>query len=275
MVEVAITAEALGFDSLWLGEHVISPQLFDSKYPYHESTDDAPAFHAGLPFYDPYAALSFLAARTHTIKLAVAVSIVPLHDPYHLARSIATIDQFSDGRFILGIGAGWLREEFEIVGAPWKNRGARMEEMLELMTRLWNDPIPEYAGRFYSLPPAAMEPKPLTRPHPPFVFGGTSPIALQRAARLGDGWFGVGMDIEETESVVGTLRELLAANSRQDEPFEVTMSVAITPTADDISALANAGVDRVVVRPWIRGRDAIAGITEFAEAIDLVALVGG
>jgi probable F420-dependent oxidoreductase len=265
MVDVAQAAEDLGFDSVWLGEHVISPNYFESRYPYHEAPEGESAFHSRLPFYDPFAALSFVAARTEQVKLVLSVSIVPLHDPYRLARSVMTIDQFSGGRFVFGIGTGWLREEFEIVGARWEQRGARMEEMLELMTRLWSEPSVEHHGRFYELPPAGMEPKPLTTPHPPFVFGGITAIALRRTAELGDGWIGVGLDEEAAAEKVTELRERRAASSRRADPLEVSLSWTGELPDGTVDRLEAAGVDRVVVRPWTRGRDALDAITRFAE----------
>lgn len=265
IVDVADAAEELGFDSVWLGEHVISPDVFESRYPYHDdSDDDKPAFHSRMPFYDPYATLSFLAARTERLKLVLSVSIVPLHDPYHLARSVMTIDHFSQGRFEFGVGAGWLREEFEIVGAAWERRGARMEEMLEVMKLLWTEESAEYHGRFYDLPPSGMEPKPFTQPHPPFVFGGLSPIALRRTAQLGDGWLGVGMTVDEVGRAVEELRQLREESSRSD-PIEISLSWGEPLTDDDVEALASVGVERIVVRPWDRGRNAVSGLTEFAE----------
>jgi probable F420-dependent oxidoreductase len=275
MVEIAVTAERVGFDSVWLGEHVIAPRLFESQYPYHESTPDEPAFHARLPFYDPYGALSYLAARTEALLLAVSVSIVPLHDPYHLARQVATIDLFSGGRFLLGVGAGWLKEEFEIVGQEWKERGSRMEEALELMVRLWNDDEPCFDGRFYTLPPAGMEPKPITRPHPPFVFGGMSPIALRRAARLGDGWLGVGLSVEEIVGLAETLQRLRVEAGRGADPFCLTVAMSPPPDPEQVATLAAAGIDRIVVRPWRQGREASHGIEAFADRMGLVAAVRG
>jgi probable F420-dependent oxidoreductase len=270
MAEVAVAAESLGFDSVWIGEHVISPNEIESRYPYHDDADGPPAFHSRLPFYDPYAALSYLAALTRRVQLVLAVSIVPLHDPYHLARSVMTLDHFSNGRFQFGVGAGWLREEFEVVGAPWQGRGSRMEEMLDLMLRLWNDDTVEFHGRFFDLPPSAMEPKPLTRPHPPFVFGGSTPVALRRTAELGEGWYGVGLDVGGIGDCVDEIGRLRAGTGRTD-PVEI--SIAWPPyetlTVDTVESLADVGVDRIVVRPWQRGRDAVDAITAFAERFGL------
>jgi probable F420-dependent oxidoreductase len=269
MVDVAVEVERLGFDTVWLGEHIISPVSMGSSYPYAASTPEAPAYHSHLPFYDPYAALSFLAARTERIRLGLSLSIVPLHDPYHLARSVATIDLFSEGRFLFGVGTGWLKEEFDILERPWDRRGARLEEALDLMVHLWNDAEPSYEGEFFSLPPSAMEPKPLTLPHPPFVFGGITPVALRRAARLGDGWIGVGLSTDEVGPIVEELHSLREGYGRGNDPFEVALIVGKVPTVDDTAALETAGVDQVVVRPWVKGRDAIANLRAFSEDVGL------
>jgi probable F420-dependent oxidoreductase len=270
MVDVAVVAESCGYDTAWLGEHIISPLVMASAYPYAPTHGDAPAYHSGLPFYDPYAALAFLAARTTKLRLGLSLSIVPLHDPYHLARSVATLDLFSEGRFLFGVGAGWLKEEFEIVGRPWDRRGARLEESLLVMERLWNDPEPEFEGEFYSLPPSAMEPKPLTRPHPPYFFGGTTDLALTRAARLGDGWIGVGMTTEQAAAAVVRLGELRTEHGRSQEPFEVSVILSTPPSMEKVAALEEAGVDQIVVRPWDKGRDAARNVEAFAHSMGIV-----
>src|SRR5579859_1294516 len=242
IVEVAVAAEELGYDSVWLGEHVIAPQAIASAYPYHPGTDGEPAFHAKLPFYDPYAALGFVAAKTQRLLLAISVSIVPLHDPHHLARSVATMVLFSEGRFLFGIGAGWLKEEFDLLGREWSDRGRRLEESLEVMVRLWNDSDPEFHGCFYDLPPAGLEPKPLTRPHPPFIFGGMSLAALRRTAQLGDGWLGVGLEMAETVAIADQLRKLRSDHGRGDEPLELTVSMSGLPNDGDVRRLEEAGI---------------------------------
>jgi probable F420-dependent oxidoreductase len=269
MVEVSITAEELGFHGVWIGEHIISPTEMSSHYPYAASTTEAPAYHSKLPFYDPYAALSFIAAKTNRLRLGLSLSIVPLHNPFELAKSVATIDLFSKGRFVFGIGAGWLKEEFEILGQPWERRGARMEEMLALMTCLWNDDEPRFSGEFYSLPRSGMEPKPLTRPHPPFYFGGTTAVALRRASRLGDGWIGVGLDCKEASTTVKTLAEMRDEAGRSDRPLDIVLIVPDSPSANQIDEFEAAGVRELVVRPWTTGRQAVTGLVSYAHSIGM------
>ena len=241
LAEVAVVADELGYDCVFLGEHVISPIEMTSAYPYAPSTEDTPAYHPGLPFFDPYAALAFVAARTSKIKLCLSLSIVPLHDPYHLARSVATIDLFSEQRFLFGIGAGWLREEFEILGMGWDDRGRRLDEVLDLLEVLWNEPEPEFDGNFYRLPRSMMEPKPGSRPHPPYVFGGITTSAVRRTAARGDGWFGVGVDPDATAAIVERIRDRRAPDR---SPVEITVGLPPDAVIDDglIDAYERAGV---------------------------------
>jgi probable F420-dependent oxidoreductase len=263
LVDVACAADELGYDAVFLGEHVISPVEMKTRYPYAASTDEQPAYHSGLPFFDPYAALSFVAARTHRIKLCLSLSIVPLHNPYQLARSVTTIDLLSGQRFLFGVGVGWLKEEFDILGMGWHDRGRRLDEVLDLLEVLWTDSEPKFDGAFYRLPRSMMEPKPLSRPHPPYIFGGTSASAIGRAARRGDGWFGVGVDPEATTSLV---ERLGAARPDGRAALEISIGTAPGTAVSDqlVDRFAAAGVDRLVVRPWQKGRDALADIERFA-----------
>lgn len=268
IVQVTQTAEQLGFDSVWLGEHVITPVKNDSRFPYAGAKDDGhDAFHANLPFYDPYAVLGYLAGVTTTIRLAVSVSIVPLHDPFHLARSVTTLDLFSKGRFILGAGGGWLREEFEIMGRDFDARGKRFDETLDVMVSLFNDDVTTYDGATLQVPPIAMSPKPATRPHPPFVFGGHARPALRRAAQRGEGWLASELAPDEIEPLVATIHEMRRDAGREGLPFEVSCAVMGDPTDDTIARYEAVGVDRLVVRPWLRGRDAVANLTALAARI--------
>jgi probable F420-dependent oxidoreductase len=268
IIEVTREAEQLGFDSVWLGEHVVTPVESHSRFPYAGEQDDGhEAFHSGLPFYDPYAVLGYLAAVTKTLRLAVSVSIVPLHDPFRLARSVTTIDLFSQGRFIFGMGGGWLREEFEILGRDFETRGTRFNETLDVMVSLFNDEVTEYRGRTLVVPPVGMIPKPQTRPHPPFVFGGHAPAALRRAAQRGDGWLASELSPAEMAAAIATLARLRAECGRAERPFEVSCSVTGDLTPELAQGYVEAGVHRLVVRPWFRGRDAVPKLRSMAEQL--------
>lgn len=268
IVDVTLTAEELGFDSVWLGEHVITPVSSDSRFPYAAEHTDAHAnFNSGLPFYDPYAVLGYLAAITKKVLLAVSVAIVPLHDPFHLARSATTLDLFAQGRFIFGMGGGWLKEEFEILGRDWHTRGRRFDETIEVMLSLFNDDVTRYTGKEFLVPPIGMTPKPQTRPHPPFVFGGHAPAALRRAARHGDGWLASELSPDEIAPLAKTLRALRSETVRPDRPLEISCSITGEPDASLIARYGEAGVDRLVVRPWTKGRDAVPNLTRLAERL--------
>ena len=270
LVDVALKAEELGYDSVWLGEHVITPVESNSRYPYSTADEDSHKdFHAKLPFYDPYAVLSHLAALTKTLKLAVSVSIVPLHDPFHLARSVTTLDLFSNGRFLFGMGSGWLSEEFEIMGRDFETRGKRLDESIDVMLSLFRDSVTEYKGNTLSVPPISMVPKPQTKPHPPFIFGGHAKVALRRAAERGDGWLASEAKPQEVAKAVEALREMRKVAGRSELPFEISCSVPGEIEPEMVQRYAEAGVDRLVVRPWRKGRDALASITQMAKSLEI------
>lgn len=267
LVDVAERAEQLGYDSVWVGEHTVTPVQNDSSFPYAGEGDSGhDAFHANLPFYDPYAVLGHLAARTSRLRLAVSVSLVPLHDPFHIARSVATVDQLSGGRFILGMGAGWLREEFEILGKDFASRGKRFDESLDVLDSLFDDDVTEYHGEQLQVPPVSMTPKPATRPHPPYVFGGHSKAAMRRAATRGDGWLASDLSPAEVARGIRDLDERRTAAGREAVPFEVSVHVTGDVSRAAIDEYRDVGVDRLVIRPWVRGSKAVAAIEQFAQA---------
>lgn len=270
IIDVALKAEELGYDSVWVGEHVVTPVTTQSKFPYAGVKDDLhDAFHGQLPFYDPYAVLSHLAALTTTIKLAVSVSIVPLHDPFHLARSAMTLDLFTRGRFLMGMGGGWLKEEFEIIGRDWETRGTRFDETLDVMISLFNDETTEYNGKIFNVPPISMIPKPHTRPHPPFVFGGHAKPALRRAAYRGNGWLASELSPDEITVRIDEIKKMRSEAARNDIPFEFSCSITGNFDVAVIERYAAAGVDRLVVRPWVRGREALQSIELLAKQLGI------
>lgn len=268
MVDVTVKAEELGFDSVWLGEHVVTPWKSDSRFPYADGPKDShDNFHGGLPFYDPYAVLGYLAALTSTIRLAVSVSIVPLHDPFRLARSATTLSLFSNDRFVFGMGGGWLKEEFDIMDRDFKTRGKRFNETLEVMNSLFTEQVTEYHGEILDFPPVGMVPKPQTPP--PFVFGGHSVAALKRAAKYGNGWLASEASPEEITPLIEQLHNLRGEFERADLPFEISCHLNEQPAADVIRAYEEAGVKRLVVRNWEKGRDAMDGLMKMSEELDL------
>jgi probable F420-dependent oxidoreductase len=267
LAEVGARAEELGFESLWIGEHIVTPVDVQSSYP----GASAPPFLPNSRFIEPFTAIGYLAAATRTIQLGTGVLITPLHSLLPLARAIVTADVLSGGRLSLGMGVGWMREEFDVVGERFSDRGRRMDEMLTLLGRLFTEQRVAYSGDHYRLPEMGFEPKPVQQPRPPFLIGGISASALRRAARFGDGWYGSQHSPETIAHTVAELRRLRAEHQRDDQPFEITAMTGWGQPfdADLVRAYADAGVDRLVVTPWARSSEAAGAIELFSRAAGL------
>jgi probable F420-dependent oxidoreductase len=266
MAGVARRAESLGFESVWVPEHLVFPPKFASKYPY--SADGVPPVTTDMPLLDPLMILAHLAAVTSTIRLGTNVYVLPLRHPIVTARLAVTLDVLSRGRLSLGIGVGWLAEEFRAVGVDFDTRGGRTREAVRVMKTLFTESEPSFRGRHFAFDPVKFEPKPVQKPHPPFIFGGETDAALRRAAALGDGWYGVGHDPETAAGQVTKLRTLRADAGRSNAPFEYTVShKGGMLDRDTVRRYEDAGVDRVVVLPWRRGKEAEEAMGRLAEAI--------
>jgi probable F420-dependent oxidoreductase len=268
LAQFAARAEELGFESLWVGEHVVTPVELRHSYP---GSSGRPPFAPDSRFVEPFTTLAHLAAVTSRVRLGTGVLILPLHSPVPVARAIATVDVLSRGRISVGLGVGWMREEFDAVGQSFEDRGRRADEMITVLDRLFTEERPSFFGEHYELPEMGFEPKPVQRPRPPFLIGGSSAAALRRAARLGDGWFGSQDPPEKIADTVTELHRLRAEHGRAEAAFEIT---ALTGwgqpfDADLVRAYAAAGVDRLVVTPWSRSREAIAAIERFARDAEL------
>jgi probable F420-dependent oxidoreductase len=209
LVALARTCEEAGFDGIFLSDHVFVPGQLASRYPY--SPDGRPPFDAATEHPEPWAVICAMAQVTTHLRFGTAVYLAPLRHPLHVAKSVATASVLSGGRVALGVGVGWVREEFDVLGQDFERRGARLEEMIEVMRKVWAGGIVEHHGRFYDLPPLAMEPRPVA-PVPVWI-GGTSPAALRRAARY-DGWIGAGETPQRAPAVLARLRELRKAAQR-------------------------------------------------------------
>ena len=184
-------AEEHGFDSLWVSDHVIVPRKMSSRYPY--SRDGAFPIQPDLPMLEPIATLLFAAGVTQRAKLGTTVLVIPMRNPIVTAKMLSSLDVFSNGRLILGVGAGWMEEEFQLLGVPFERRGARTDEYIQLFKALWTEENPSFKGEFWQVENVGFAPKPLQQPHPPIWVGGHSPRALRRAGRLGDVWHAIGV----------------------------------------------------------------------------------
>jgi probable F420-dependent oxidoreductase len=263
MPALAARAEALGYDAVFVPDHLVFPVTLGSPYPY--SSDGTFPIPMDTPLLDPWLLLTLIAGATTRIKLGTAVYLVGLRDPFVTARAVVTLDVLSGGRALFGIGVGWLAEEFTVLGLDPATRASRAEEAVAVIRGLWTDPEPTFAGRHFAHPAVQFEPKPVSSPHPPILVGGESGSALRRAVRIGDGWISGGhMTIAETKrrlDRIGELRDAAGAS----RPFEVSL-IAPRPDRATVEALADLGVDRLVVAPWNRGREAVAAIEAFMDA---------
>lgn len=257
----AVTEEAdrLGYDSVWIPEHLVLPVDMGGS---PHAGQDHPPIPPELPVFDALMYLAFLAARTERIRFGTQVFNIGLRHPFVTARAAATLDHVSGGRLDFGIGASWLRAEWDAVGLDFDTRGARVDEAIDVCRRLWSDPVVEHHGRFFDFDPVMFEPKPVQRPGPPLHIGGDGSAALRRAATVGDGWIPMNHTVEEIPSAVATIAELRERAGRQGRT-EVTLGGQIGSQAD-IDRHAEAGVDRMFVKPWRRTSDAIESLRSFA-----------
>jgi len=258
-------AEERGFESIWMGEHVVELARLQSVYPY--STDgQLPEMIAG-GMGEPLIALSFLAAHTSRIRLGTGVLILPQRNPVYLAKEVATLDRLSRGRVDLGVGIGWQREEFAACGVDWAGRGRRADEYLELLRALWCEDPARFNGRFWQLPDCRQVPGPVQRPHPPLHVAGESDAALRRAARSGQGWLGY-LPIAAARERVALLERLLAERGRERSAFEVSVVPLEQPTTlDAVKRLRDAGAQRVAAIAVGLGAALEAQLDALAEAL--------
>lgn len=247
LIQVAQKAETLGYESVWIPEHLAVPVTMQTPYPYSAAGAFPGGPGAGL--HDPFVALAFVAACTERLKLGTGVFVLPLRNPFVVAKAVASVDVLSKGRFLFGIGIGWLGEEFTAVGMPFKDRAARTREWVAMMKVLWTEDTPRFHGRFHSFPPVGFNPKPVQKPHPPLLFGGESRPALQRAAELGDGWYGVRHTPASIKPRLALLKELTTRAGRDFAQLEISVGVeAGTPlSVDTVKRFAEAGVHRLMV----------------------------
>jgi probable F420-dependent oxidoreductase len=261
-VQLATEADRLGFESVWLPEHLVVP-MDASSSPTHG--EDHPPIPSNIPVFDVFTMLGFIAARTERIRLGTNVYNIGLRHPFVTARAATTLDILSGGRVDLGIGASWLRQEWDAVGLDFDSRGARVDETIEICQRLWTEDIVEFHGRFHDFGPTAFEPKPVQKPGLPLQIGGDGAAAFRRVATVGAGWMPMNHTLEQLPESMGRIRAL-AEQAGRTSPIELTMTAEIS-SADDVAAYAAAGVTRLVVRPWTRTSNALAGIKTFSETV--------
>lgn len=251
-MQLAQAAEAAGFESIWLPEHLLFPAKMPADYPYSES--GLPITPSKTPLYDPWIMLAAIGAVTSTIRLATNVFILPLRHPLMTARQLVTLDRISGGRVTLGAGVGWLRDEFDAVGLDFTRRGAMTDEIIPLMRRLWSEEEIEHHGAFYNFAPINFEPKPVQRVNGvkgiPIELGGASPPALRRAGTMCDGWVEIGSDrLEDVAANVATIQRHREDAGRADLPFEITLGQGLAKTPEQVAQAREIGVTRLLAIP--------------------------
>jgi probable F420-dependent oxidoreductase len=262
---MARTAEALGFESFWCAEHPFIPVHTTSRFP---GSEDGVIPEAYSHFIDPFVALARASGTTSRIKLGTGIVLVPERHPLLLAKEVSTLDLFSGGRFLFGIGAGWLREETQLMGGDFDHRWTQTRESILAMKELWTKPEAEFHGKYYDFPPVRSNPKPLQKPHPPVLLGGDARNVLERIVAWGDGWLPNRVTPDQLREKRAALDRLAKEAGR--DPAAITISVHGQPADRDlIGRFHDAGATRVIVRPATTRSepDMMRELTRIADAV--------
>jgi probable F420-dependent oxidoreductase len=265
-LEISRVAEQAGFDSVWGGEHVIVPTRIDSPYPY--TADGEMPGEKDTPIPDPLIWLAYVAAAAPTVRLGTCILIVPQRNPLVLAKELATLDVLTGGRVELGLGVGWLEEEFRALGVPWERRGARNDEYVAAMKALWAGPDAEFHGEFVDFEPVTCSPRPVNGTIPVLV-GGDTPAAIRRAARLADGYFPGTSDPEKLGDLIATVRREAEKYGRS--PDDIRMHAIFAELGAPEAAaerMQGQGVERAMVPAFFfAGPGGLERLAEFGERV--------
>jgi probable F420-dependent oxidoreductase len=224
IIAVAEAAEALGYSTAWTIDHLVLPAKVGGGY----------AFNPLDPFLEPIIVLGALALRTSRIKLGTAVLVLPYRHPIYTAKALATVDVLSDGRLVVGVGAGWMEPEFAALGIPLSERGSRTNETIDVMKALWTEDVPAYNGRHFQFANIKSMPQPVQKPRPPILVGGMTKGALQRVVRRADGWIALGKSPEDLHRPLETLKELAVKAGRKPDDLRICMLPISTPSLDQV-----------------------------------------
>ena len=285
LTRIARRAEELGYDGVFLSDHVAIPSDLRSAYPYR--SDGRFPLTAGDRILEPVTTLAYLAAVTTRLRLGFSVLVLPYRHPALNAKMLGTLDVISNGRLIVGAGVGWMAEEFAALGSDFAARGAITDEHIALLKAFWTNPEPDVSGVHYSLSGLGMAPMPVSRPHPPIWTGGVSPPALRRAANLADGWHGVRQSPEDVSRVTQRIGELRASRGVSMEGFTISLRAGLdvtdrpfdgagrtplrgseTQVSGDLAEYAPAGLDYLVIEPRAATAEQLIDQLERFAAID-------
>jgi probable F420-dependent oxidoreductase len=260
--EATREADRLGYESVWMPEHLVIPvAMADSP---HEG-EDHPPIPANVPVFDVFTYLSFLAAQTEQIHFGTQVYNIGLRHPFVVARAVTTLDIISGGRLEFGIGASWMEAEWDVVGLDFHTRGRRVDEAIDVCRRLWSEEVVEHHGEFFDFGPVMFEPKPTRGAAPPLHIGGDGAAALRRAATVGDGWIPMNHSLEEIGPDAVKIAQL-----RQDAGRPGTVEITLGGGGDDLDDLrrrADLGIGRALVKPWTSSKNALDGLRRFADEV--------
>ena len=246
LIEIARFAEEMGFHGLMSGDHAVYPESIVPNYPYSES--GVPPMQPDDEYPDQTAIFAAMAAVTSKLLFTCGVYVLPLRNPHEVARASATLAILSDNRFILGVGIGWMKEEFDIYGVDFHQRGKITDEIIEILQTLWSGQMVEYHGAHFDFPRVQLSPAPST--HPPIYVGGSSQIALRRAARVGGGYIGAGTAPKDVGPLLRRLHELRQEYGRDHLPFEAMLGISAAPSLKLYQRLADDGLESTVAPPF-------------------------
>jgi probable F420-dependent oxidoreductase len=247
-VPLARAAEEAGLYGILMSDHIFYPRVLNTPYPYSPYEDGRPIWEPEVAWPDVWVTIGAMQAVTTRLHFGTGVYIAPARDLFTVAKQVGTAAVLSDNRIHLGVGAGWMKEEFDQTGQSYADRGARLNEMIPALRELWRGGWVEYHGKHYDFGPLQIEPAP-TEPVPIWS-GGHSEPALRRAARLADGWIGNAYSVEDAQHYIGKLKEQLAEAGRADEPFEIVIGLYVLPTLDAVQEASSWGVTGLMCLPW-------------------------
>lgn len=267
MIEIARHAEAAGIESVWTFEHVVIPLEYRSVYPYGRSGKMGIAPETWL--LDPLISLAHVAAATSTIRLGTGVNIFPQTNPLLFAKQAASLDVLSAGRLELGLGIGWLAEEYEAMGTPFTRRGARFDDYLAAVKKVWSGDLVEHESEFLSWHGFKSYPRPFQRPHPPILIGGATRRALRRVVESAQGWYAASDDRRELAAKIAELRQLADEAARPFDTIEISTSWRVGKRPDALDAFEDLGIHRTVA--FLTS----TGDSDPRKAIDTIARMAG
>ncbi len=266
MIAIAQKAESVGIESVWTFEHVIVPVDYESKYPYNSSGKMGAPPETNM--IDPLIALTAIAANTSTLRLATGVNILPQTNPLYLAKQAASLDFVSGGRFMLGIGIGWLREEFDALGVSFERRGARFDDYIEAMKKVWAGDVVEHKSDFLHWSGFKSYPVPIQKPGVPCIIGGSKGKVFDRIAKHGDGWYAPAQNADDLESLLKPLDDACARAGRDRSTVEIsTMWIPAMEGIDVVKRYEDLGVSRLVVPVPALGGPPLVALEKMGEEI--------